>query len=134
MGPTWQKINAQREALKKAGLPSYECERKSIPNMTVAEAVAALNEAIEAIKRYSNDIRSILGWQRDPDCTAQLAMNNKYVANYQREIGIYNNMTGERFRETFPTMTFRGVSSALASLRLARDTLVGRGPRYNPPR
>lgn len=133
MGPIWQKINAQREALQKAGLPSYECERKAIPNMTMAEAVAALNEAVETIKRYSDDIRSIRGWQRDPDCTAQLAMNNKCVANYQREINTYGKITDERFQAIFPTLTFRGVPAALVSLRLARDTLVFRGPRYNPP-
>lgn len=133
MGPIWQKINAQRQALQKAGVPLYQCERKAIPNMTAAEAITALNEAIETIKRYSNDIRSILGWQRDPDCTAQLAMNNKYVANYQREISAYTRITDDRFQATFPTLTFRGVASALTSLKLARDTLVSRGPRYNPP-
>lgn len=132
MGPLWEKISAEFEALRKAGVPSYNQAKLAIPKMTMAEAISALNEAIDAIKRYSDDIRSIRGWQRDPDCTAQLAMNNKYINRYQNEINSYNKMTYERFQATFPTLTFGDVASSLRSLRLARDTIVGRGMRYNP--
>ena len=132
MGPIWQKINAQREALRKAGLPSYECERKAIPNMSKAEAISALNEAIQAVQGYSDEIRGILGWQRDPDCTAQLAMNNKCIQRYQKELQTYDRLTDEKFRALFPTLVFRSIATDLHSLDVARNTLVTRGPRYNP--
>ena len=134
MGLIWQKIDAEFEALKQAGVPSYQLARRALTNMTKSEAISALNEAIETVKQHSDDIRAILGWQRDPDCTAQLAMNNKCMNRYQNEINMYNRMSDDRFKETFPTLVFGSIVSDLRSLKLARDTLVSRGMRYNPPR
>jgi hypothetical protein len=132
MGPIWVKIYEQYKALKQAGMPSYECERRAIPPMTRAEAIAALHEAIQAVQGYSDEIRGILGWQRDPDCTAQLAMNNKCIQRYQKELQMYDRLTDEKFRALFPTLVFRSIATDLHSLDVARNTLVTRGPRYNP--
>ena len=132
MGPIWAKIYEQYKALKQAGVPSYECERRAVPHMTRTEAIAALHEAIQAVQGYSDEIRGILGWQRDPDCTAQLAMNNKCIQRYQKELQMYDRLTDEKFRALFPTLVFRSIATDLHSLDIARNTLVTRGPRYNP--
>ena len=44
MDSIWNKVKAQAEANKLAGMPSYECTKKAIPVMTRTEAIALLNE------------------------------------------------------------------------------------------
>lgn len=134
MESIWKRIQAQAEEYRKAGTPLFESKRRAMPPMTKSEAIEALGEAIEAIKGFSADIRAILGSHRDPECMAQIALNNKYVMKYQKEIDLYKRMTDEQFKTGFPTLVLRDVASSLASMELARDTFVWRGPRYNPPR
>ena len=100
--------------------------------MTKSEAIQKLQSAIETIKSYSEQIRAIRGSTRDPDCNAQIAMNNKIISKYQNEINLYNRITEERFQQLHPTLTFRDIDRDLNSLNIARNTLVSRGPRFNP--
>ena len=134
MGTLWQEIYKKTEEYRKAGVPSYECGKKAVLHMTRAQAILALAEAIEAVKEYSADVRAILGSNRDPECNAQIALYNKNILRYQKELKLYNEITDEKFRSIFPTLLFRDIASDLHSMELACFTLVTRGPRYNPPR
>ena len=132
MGPIWVKIYEQYKALKQAGVPSYECERRAVPHMTRAEAIAALHEAIEAIRGFTASIKAIPGSNRDPDIQSQIRVNSKYVTRYMNEIDLYNRLTEDRFGATFPTTTFAGMGTALHNLEAAAHHFVQRGMRYNP--
>ncbi len=134
MGPIWKSIYAAVEEYRSAGVPRYECGKRAVIHMTRAQAIEALNEAIETVKEYIQAVRAILGSKRDPECNAQIATYNKYVHKYQKELKLYREITDERFRSIFPTLLFRDIASDLYSMELACFTLVGRGPRYNPPR
>ncbi len=132
MGPIWKRIYEQNRALAQTGVPRPEYEHRTTAHMARTEAIAALHEAIQTVQGYSDEIRGILGWRRDPECTSQLAMNNKCVQRYQKELDMYGRLTDDRFRTLFPTLVFRSIATDLHSLDVARNTLVTRGPRYNP--
>ena len=132
MSAVWQKMYEQTEALKQAGVPSYECERRAVPHMTRAEAIAALHEAMEAIRGFTASIKAIPGSNRDPDIQSQIRINSKYVTRYMNEINLYNRLTEDRFGATFPTTTFAGMGTALHNLEAAAHHFVQRGMRYNP--
>ena len=135
----WQTMMEKREQLNAQNgyscLHDGEAFRYALGGRAVSrgDAIAALKIAVETIQGYMSAIRAIRGSNRDPDITNQLALCAKYVGKYLNEITSYERATDERFRAIFPTLLFRDIPITLQGLKFACDSLVTRGPRYNPP-
>lgn len=132
MKPIWQKVKAQAEAYRNAGMPTYECTKKAIPTMTKSEAIALLNDAIDTVKSCTASIKAIRGSQRDPDCIGQIKKNTHYITCCMNEISLYEKSTDEKFQSSFPTTTLVSIFEAVPSLVQFCDYFVARGPRFNP--
>ncbi len=102
------------------------------PNMTKAEAIAMLEDAIETINGFTAKLKAINGYSRDPELKAQTAINARYITRYSSEISLYKNSTEEHFQKTFPSSTFSDMCVAVCNLERACEHFVLRGPRFYP--